>query len=263
MWRILFLLIIISSCKSDKEEQTKAETIVFLLKKQFALYQSFDSIKTDNVALRNRLEVAKQNTKSVIEFTLGYKEAIAEAKYLNSKMEDILKEKDEIIKEEKKLQEKNDFLIMENETYKNKLAVEIEHHNVTKKEKSKAQANVDSLSKLTINSFNITGLGTMFNLYFKSIYYETKKENKIKIAKVSFTFPRNSFAKKEKKEILVTMYSTDKKDIIERDTTVNYVGEEMSITMLLKDKVFKVGEHLVSIRINGRFEAQKIFIVNH
>jgi hypothetical protein len=256
VWRIL-LLILVLSCHPDNKEKTEFQTNIFLLKKLFNIQQSLDSVVTDNADLKVRLQLAKDNTRSVIEGTLGYKEAVVEAKYLNAKLEDIIKEKNEIVKEEKKLRQNNEDLLRENDLYKTKLHYEVEEHKITTKERNKAQATVDELSKLKINSFNTIGLGTMTTLFGNTRYYETNKESKIKVAKVSFTLPRNPIADKEKKIILVTIYSTDKKDILEKDTTVNYIGDEMPITMLMRGKLFKVGEHLVSIRINGKFEIEK------
>ncbi len=259
MWRAILLSIFLLSCQPDKEEVTKADTIVFLLKKQFQLLQAYDSVKTTNAALNERIIIGRANAMSVIESTLGYKEAIVEAKYLRAKNADLEKELNDIIHENKKAQVKNDVLIRENESYKDKLETEIVNHSITKKERNKAQATVDALSKLTINSVNVVGLCTMVNLYLQTRYYECNKESKVKLAKVSFVFPRNPVADREQKTIVVTMYSTDKKDMIEKDTTINYVGEEMPITLLMKGKMFKVGDHLVSIRINAKLEAENIF----
>ncbi len=259
MWRAILISIFILACQSDKEEETKTQTIIFLLKQQFKIQKSYDSIVTDNVALKERIKIGKANTNAVIEATLGYSEAILEAKYLRMKNVDIEKELKGVVDDNRKLQLKNDNLIRENESYKNKLEVEIVNHSITRKEKNKAQATVDALSKLTINSVNVVGLCTMVNLYLQTKYYECNKESKVKLAKVSFVFPRNPIADREQKTVVVTMFSTDKKDAIEKDTTVNYVGEEMPITLLMKGKMFKVGDHLVSIRINGKLESENIF----
>lgn len=263
MWRIVFLLAALLSCKTTTEKQeakTENFTKEFILKQLLNANRQLDSISYENVELRDKISNSKANNYAMMEGVLNSKEAVVEVKFLKAKLNDALIEKDAILKQDIELRKRNEQLVKENEGYKYKLNNEIEQHGATKKQKIKLEKEISYASSLNLASIRVMGVGYTLAILGKPKAIETNVAKKVKSVLVSFTMPANMLAAKEEKKVVVVMYSTDSKEDIRKDTTINYIGNECNVSLYLKSKKeFSVGTHLINIVINSKLEAEREF----
>ncbi len=267
MWKIqIFILFILTACLSpDKRIKEEENTKIFILKQLFITQHQYDSIKTlliksteDKAEALERLQHYIDENNSVIEMTLNYKESIIKSHYLEDKMNDVLEQKNQLFKQAEDVRRKNDGLIKENEGMRHDLISEqLAKENVIK-EKKVVEKQLLLASELNISAISIRGVGSSL---FSKKELDTNKASRIKRIKIAFTFPTNPAAEKESKKIAVFMYSTNKIDYIEKDTTIYYMGKESNINMRLVGAEFKAGKHHVVIKVNNAIKNEQDFWV--
>lgn len=246
-------------CAPDRsQEKTEYNTNVFLLKKLIKTQQSLDSVVTENVNLKVRIEHAKTNNYAMMQHALNDEGAKLNSKYLELKMIDILKEKDAIMIEAKDLRKRNEDLIKENEGLKYTLNSETNNHIATKSDRDGIKKKA---GELKIAGLRVIGMGYASNLFGKPKPMETKQAKRVKKVGVFFSLPSNSFAKKESKKVAVVMYASHgAKWDIKKDTTLEYIGDEIKVPLFLTAQSdFNVGEHKISIFMNGILQADTDF----
>lgn len=247
------------SCAPDRsQEKTEYNTNVFLLKKIIKTQQSLDSVVTENVDLKERIEHAKTNNYAMMQHALNDEGSKLNSKYLELKMIDILKEKDAIMIEAKDLRKRNEDLIKENEGLKYTLNSETNNHIATKSDRDEIKKKA---GELKIVGLKVIGIAMPFVLFGKPKPVETTQASKVKKVQVSFALPSNSFAKKEAKKVAVVMYASHgAKWDIKKDTTFDYIGEEVKVNnYLTAQEGFNSGDHLISIFINGKLQVDTKF----
>ncbi len=258
MWRFILCLILLScSTPTPKIITVVDSSQVQNLRGIFLTYRQVDSIKAPDSISQVKIKELKDKLSSMMEQNLNYQENSLEVKFMKDKVEEIIAQKNEIVKQIDNLRTKYEKSIRENEGIKYTLKSEIEQHTLTKKQKAELEKEVNQASVLNLASIKVIGMG--YPRFGKRIPYETNEAKRIKGVLVSMTMPVNMLATKEDKKILVTMYSTDGRDDIKKDTTVYYEGKEHDINIYLSGKVFTAGKHLVNITINSKFVSEREF----
>lgn len=265
MERIIFILLIaLISCKepsSPNLEVTSNKDSVMLaaLKRQYLFQHQLDSLEhtiKDSLLLARIQHYKEQNDANII-MNLNYKDAVVRSYMLEDKLEDLEKSSAYIFKEVQDYKKKYVEVIKENQGFRNKLENEVISHTQTKAQKDKLQEDVLYASKLKPVGIRIEGI----NKTIGGKEVPTLVAHRIDWVNVYFTLPENKLATKETKKILVIMLSSDGKDSIERDTEIDYVGNQITEKLILNGKDFTPGPHQVSLYINGELKSKNTIVL--
>lgn len=242
--------------KKDVEDSIKLE----IVKRLLLDFQKF-SRKSDSLNLiTEENKKLRANYFSTLNYALNGKEYQIKSLYFQQKNDELNEQKKIVEKQMLDLSNKYEYSIRENEGYKYKLAEEYEKRNNILKDKAKIEKDLSEASRLIVTGTSITGIGNTANLFGKTKEIITNSATKIKKVKVEFILPTNQFATREVKNISIVLKSTNKKDDVKKDTTVNYVGQESKIHLFLQpDREFKEGNHTIIITINNKLQVEESF----
>ena len=256
---LLIIIFFLASCTSDVIKQTALKQdndsiIEQIMSVRFQLDSivSFDSLR---IVEKEKL-LAKCD--SLIKRQLNYNDIVIEGNYLLMQINQIKKSKQKLINT-------NDSLI--SHLVKKKEQIEKQYYQEKKErlliadEKNELKKKIQIAQKLNVTDFKVTGIGFNSSLFAKQKQYETNRQDKIKKILISFIFPENKIAEKEQKNISCIIYSADKNQILKKDTSLFYFGNEQKVMLKLNANDFKKGSHKIELIINKELKAQINYIV--
>ncbi len=258
---ILSTLIICSCSTPANKANTINDTLrINTVRELFTYLKQADSIvlhTNDSTLLAENIRL-KEKIKATIDYSLNSKELEIKNNYLTDKLAEIREQKKNVEKRIDILTDKNETLIRQNENYKITLINEYEKKTNILIDKAILEKSLNEAKRLVITSLKITGIG--YSFFNKEI--QTSSSNKLKKIKITFSLPINTIANRETKNIDVFLYKKNRKDFIKGDTTINYIGNECDITILLiGTQQFEIGTHPISIYINNKLQTEEQFKV--
>ncbi len=249
---LLPLLLLLITCQPKPREVivVKSDSLqIAFIKKAYTFQRKLDSLEhaTTDSLLLEKIDYYKNKVDATIMGTINQKETLVKAYYFEEQVSNMEADIRGLSKELKEYQHRYELAIVSEEAIKNKLSNEVISHNQTRATRDQLQEEVKYASKLN-------AIITRVECINKNIWgneEETKVASKVDYVNVYFTIPENKLAIKETKKVIVIMLSSDRKDSIERNTEIDYVGNQISSKLILNGKAFTPGPHQVTLYING------------